>query len=417
MVVCCALLGSGLMAVASRAEPAVAAGDSCLQCHETRLQGVHAGLDCLSCHGAAGNLRRPADGPLAPGCQGCHAGSVQIFQHVMATRAEEQAFCRRSWGQADADFFQTNCQGCHVSSCHDCHGDDGHALRRPDNDSCLRCHNGYFVGWDYLGRAPREDHERYQRGPQAQGQHYLKMRPDVHAEAGLVCGDCHAMAGLQQGLRVSRTCRDCHTPAATVIEHGIAAHLERLSCSSCHAAWSAQEYGTFYLKLGGSSNRQYFRVRPAGTDYVKSSYLRRQDGPLLGLNDQGLVSPIRPQFLAYYSEMRDNQPVGQENRLLAAEWKAYAPHSIRRGAPLCDACHGDARRFLLQPPERRIYRPDLDGLGLADFWHQQGQRLRNGSFFPQDRFDRLTRPSPAFVEGYVRKWQTLLPAAAASSKP
>ncbi|HBB16659.1 MAG TPA: cytochrome C, partial [Syntrophus sp. (in: bacteria)] len=63
---------------------------------------------------------------------------------------------------------------------------------------------------------------------------------------------------------------------------------------------------------------------------MKSAYLRKQDAPPLGINAAGKVSPIRPEFIVYFTEIRNDRPVGQENRLLAAEWKAFFPHTIRR---------------------------------------------------------------------------------------
>lgn len=393
------------------------AGAACQDCHEHVVRGVHATLGCRACHGAAGNVADPTTiANKAVGCSGCHEQSEHIFDHAMSTREAEQEFCQRSWSQADPQFFDTNCMGCHVTRCLDCHG-EGHAIDRPSTETCSQCHNGYFVGWDFSGRAPREDSVRYQRGGQNHGQYYLKMRPDVHAEAGMDCGDCHTMASLQQGKVVASSCLDCHDPDPNVIEHSVAAHLEKMECVSCHAAWSAQEYGTFYIKTTDSSNRNFFRVRPTNDQYVKSSYLKRQDSPILGLNERGRVSPIRPQFIAYYSEIENNQPVGDENRLLAAEWKAYTPHTIRRGTVMCDSCHNEPRRFMLQPEEKRIYRPDRDGLGLSSFWSQDGQQVVNGSFYPAERFQRMSRRDRNYAELYVRKWQTFLKKDETSSAP
>ena len=393
------------------------AGAACQDCHDHVVSGVHAKLGCRECHGVAGNVADPTTiDNNAVGCTGCHEQAERIFDHAMSTRVAEQEFCQRSWSQADPQFFDTNCMGCHVTSCLDCHG-EGHAIDRPDTETCLQCHNGYFVGWDFSGRAPREDSVRYQRGEQNHEQHYLKMRPDVHSEVGMDCGDCHTMESLQAGQVVASRCIDCHDPDPTVIEHSVAAHLDNMECVSCHAAWSAQEYGTFYIKTTDSSNRNYFRVRQTNDQYVKSSYLKRQNSPILGLNERGRVSPIRPQFIAYYSEIENNQPVGDENRLLAAEWKAYTPHTIRRGTVMCDSCHNEPRRFMLQPEEKRIYRPDRDGLGLSSFWRPEGQLIVNGSFYPLERFQRMSRRDRNYAELYVRKWQTFLKKDETSSAP
>ncbi len=382
-------------------------------------------------------------GTTTDNCLKCHAEQQQIFQHAMSTRAAEKQFCQRSWGAQDGDFFATNCVGCHVSSCLDCHatvdgyntGDEGderagvgadrggvvgdrvgNKIQRPDNEVCYRCHNGYFVGWDFAGRAPREDSVRYQRGPQANGQHYLKMRPDIHAEAGMQCADCHSMASLARGEKSSKTCRDCHTVDKGIIEHSIPAHLQKMECASCHAAWAAQDYGTYYIRTENSDNRQFFRVRKVNDKYIKSSYLKRQDLPPLGLNARGLVAPIRPQFIAYYSAMVDNKAVGVENNLLLAQWKAFTPHTIRRGTVMCNGCHGNSKRFMLQPLEQRKYRPDLDGLTLQSFWRAEGQEVVNGSFYPADSFARMSQKSLQYSRKYVEKWQSFLKKDAASSE-
>lgn len=436
IVACAASAGAGSAGVTNgliNGSGHCSAASPCRQCHQLTLAGAHRQLGCATCHGIdpdSSRFSNPAGMENgAAGCVTCHRGAASIFKQAMTRRSAEKQFCRRSWGRADGDFFQRNCMGCHVSSCLDCHsghksdGGDGaekevlrqsHTIESPRSEACYRCHNGYFIGWDYAGRAPRDDSLRYQRGPRANGQHYLKMLPDIHFEAGLECADCHTMASLQRGERVAKTCQDCHTPNRDIVEHSIDAHISRMECASCHAAWAAQDYATFYIRTVDSSNRQYFRVRKLNDDYVKSSYLKRQDLPPLGLNQQGRFAPIRPQFLAYYSEIKDNRPVGQENRLLAAQWKVITPHTIRRGAPMCDSCHGNARRFMLQPLQQRKYRPDLDGLQLESFWRSDGQSVVNGSFCSQQQFDVMSRKTLEYKRNYVKKWQNFLQKGAAS---
>ncbi len=178
----------------------------------------------------------------------------------------------------------------------------------------------------------------------------------------------------------------------------------------------AQEYGTFYIRPEKSEVKQYFRVRwTSGSEYIKSAYLKRQNAPPLGLNEAGRVSPIRPQFITFYTHTVEDKPVGEENRLLAARWKAFFPHTIRRGTVLCRECHESPRRFLLEKPEERIYLPDLDGLALPSFWNREGQQVGNGDFFPEERFESLSR-SPAYLKGAVEKWKNLIKNVGASSK-
>lgn len=409
------LLIVSLVLLLSSFGTAGAVQQSCQGCHPNPLKGLHARLDCEACHPSEKDAAHKVGATGArQACFGCHENEGNILRQTMATRSAEKQLVAQSYGQQDPDFYQNNCSSCHLSNCNDCHGSP-HDLRLPDNETCLRCHKGSFVGWDYLGRAPREDSLRYQRGPEAQGDHYLLMRPDVHAERGMSCASCHSMASLAAGKTSAKTCQDCHRPDPAIIEHSISAHLDKLKCISCHGAWAPQEYGTFYLKLTASPAREYFRVRQdPDSNYVKSAYLKLQEPPPLGLDAQGKISPMRP-FILYYSAIHEGEPVGEENRQVLAAWQPYAPHTVRRGTVLCDQCHNNPRRFLLEPETQRIYRPDLDGLGLSSFWDRSGQEVIGGRFLSVDRVHKLQQKTPAYTEAYVKKWQLFLKHVDASS--
>jgi hypothetical protein len=386
------------------------AGDRCTLCHEVSLKGIHAALPCTSCHGdkvkAIGKTASMET--RASGCVGCHRGYDALFDHAMATRTREKHFAERTVGGIDSAFFQKNCNSCHLRGCTDCHGGSGHTIAKATDRDCLACHNGYFVGTDYYGMAPREDGLRYQRGNVADCATYLKMTPDVHAEAGMTCGVCHTMKSLVAGKKSSKTCIDCHKAKETVIEHRIGAHREKLECFACHSAWAPQEYGTFYLRFSNSPSQREYRLRKNSGDYVKSAYLKKQDAPPLGINRGGKVSPIRPEFILYFTDVRNDRPVGAENRQLAAEWKAYFPHTIRRGAVMCDGCHDNSRRFILEKKEDRIYQLQADGMTLPSFWERGGQMVTNGDFFPVSRYARMSAKSPAYKKAYIEKWKNLI---------
>ncbi len=387
---------------------------------EPQLTGGHAGFACSSCHGDGVATGRDLSSAVsrARGCTSCHQGYDRIFDQVMTTRHAEKHFCERSFDKVDADFFSNNCTACHVSDCLDCHGPDGHQLTAGGQDNCLTCHKSYFVGHEYLGLAPREDHPRYQRGPESQGDHYLKMRPDIHYENGLECRDCHSMQSFMSGQAAAKSCQDCHQPDMQVVEHRISAHIEKLECYACHSAWAAQEYGSFFLRFG-EDNRESavkdFKAPSLNGDYLQRTYLRRQDAPPLGYNQRGKLSPVRPQFISYYSDLRGDGFPLVENQFMTAEWKAFFPHTIRRGTVMCDSCHNDARRYLLEAVEDRIYRIDLDGLGLSSFWNQEGQTVINGSFVSPQQFSELTKKDAAYTRAYVERWQKLIGHGDASS--
>ena len=395
------------------------AGANCAVCHRVTLKGLHAKLSCLSCHGSEINtIGNPAAvANRAAGCVGCHRGFEKLFDHAMATRKNEKLFVDRSFGAIGPGFFQKNCNSCHLVGCTDCHGGNGHDIAKATDRDCFTCHKGYFVGTDYYGMAPREDSLRYQRGEVAYGETYLKMTPDVHAEAGLKCGACHSMKSLVAGDKSSKSCLDCHKVNRKVIEHRISAHLEKMECYACHSAWTPQEYGTFYLRFADSPSQENYRVNYNEGDYVKSAYLRKQDAPPLGINVRGKVSPIRPQFILYFTDIRNDRPVGKENRLLAAEWKAFFPHTIRRGTVMCEGCHDNPRRFIMETEQDRIYQLQADGMTLLSFWDRTGQKVTNGDFLPVSRYLQLTKKSPAYQRAYIEKWQSLINHVENSSEP
>jgi len=334
-----------------------------------------------------------------------------IFDQKMTLRTVEKAFVKKTFGKNDSRFFQKNCQSCHVKNCLDCHERDGDYILLPKADRCLGCHKGYFVGMEYYGMAPREENLRYQRGKIVKGETFLKMLPDIHARAGMECGDCHSMKSLMAGEKSSVTCIDCHKPDPAVIEHSIGAHLDKLECYACHSAWAAQEYGTFYVRMTDSSNKKYFHLRPLVIDqYIKSVYLKKQDRPPLGINSNGKVSPIRPQFIIYFTDVKNNEPVGRENLLLAAQWKSFFPHTVSRGTVMCDGCHNNPGRFILEKKKDRIYQIQKDGMALVSFWDQKGQTMVNGAFMPPERFAGMSSKSPDYRKAYVKKWKKFIEA-------
>ena len=386
---------------------------ACLAAASTTAQADHGGVVCLSCH-------RPATARFTPavdGCTVCHTGYRQIFDHAMARRSGERQFVQRTYARFDSGFWEKNCDGCHISGCRDCHG-RGDEIHRPTVADCQACHKGYYTGWDYSGRAPREDNMRYQRGVSVNGETFLKMLPDVHQRAGMTCGACHSMGSLSSGLKSSKSCRDCHTPSRKPVEHRITAHLERMECPACHAAWAPQEYGTFFLRFRDRSVKEEFDLKPGpSSEYLRSAYLRSQDAPPLGLNSRGMVSPIRPMLIAYYTDIMSAKNGGPENIRLAAEWRAFQPHTIQRGSVGCEGCHNSPRRFLLEPKSERIHLPERDGLGLSSFWSQEGQRMVNGAFMDEERYRRMNRNKPDYAKGHVEKWKNLLRRVETSSQP
>jgi hypothetical protein len=188
--------------------------------------------------------------------------------------------------------------------------------------------------------------------------------------------------------------------------------MAKVACASCHAAWEAQEYGTFLVKAETGEAKEAFAPLPSWGPWKKSAHLKRQDSPPLGVDADGLVVPIRPHLILFATD----PPRGWENRLLAAEWRPAAPHTIRRGTVGCDGCHGSRRRFLLEDEAERLYPLEKDGLALRSYWNRAGQRMATGSFLPVGRFEKLSTKSPEYARLVVKRWQTFLEPAAPRSK-
>ncbi len=342
-------------------------------------------------------------------CLGCHPAAAAVLKGPMAMRSGERAFAHRAFGAREGDrFFAQSCSGCHVAACADCHGRGAHFVARPANDACLRCHRGYSAGWEYEGKAPREDHARYQRGAKSQGEPFLKMLPDVHFERGMTCADCHPMSSMHIGGK-AKTCADCHpSPTNTSPEHAIDTHLETMTCVACHAAWASQEYGTFLIRTANDEQAAAFEDLRRQGPWRKSAHLKRQDAPPLGLDARSRVAPIRPRFVLFITDPdRD-----WENRLVAAEWRAFTPHTVRRGTVTCTACHDSPRRFVLEPADERIYLLDRDGLPFRSWWDRAGQTVVNGSFMPVARHERMNAKTPEYNRGVVSQWKQTLSHAA-----
>ncbi|HIJ97438.1 MAG TPA: cytochrome C [Desulfuromonadales bacterium] len=378
---------------------------------------AHPIMECASCHRQGGIASDPASRySRKNGCASCHKGYERVFDHAMGQRTGERQFVQRSYGRFDSDFWGKNCSSCHLKGCLDCHSDS--ALSKPTVAACQRCHNGYYTGWEYAGRAPREDNMRYQRGFAINGETFLKMLPDVHYSLGMTCGACHSMSSLAEGKKFSKGCRDCHKPSQKIIEHRIQAHMQRMECYACHSAWAPQEYGTFFLRFRDQKQKEDFDLKPGqSAEYLRSAYLKKQDAPPLGINASGKISPIRPMFIAYYTDIMQARNNGPENTLLASEWRAYFPHTVQRGSVICEGCHDNPTRFLFEPHSRQIYDLNKDGMGVESFWLQKGQRVSNGSFMDEARYLQMSRKTPAYTKAYVEKWKNILKHGEHSSRP
>lgn len=386
------------------------ANDNCSDCHKVKQDTSHANVDCLTCHPASkDHFQKSISVNENTVCLTCHKKYKGMQNSIMHTQKGEWQQIHRAMGKEAERFKENNCQSCHVQTCSDCHMEKGsHLLTKPDNTQCYSCHNGYFTGIEYQGLALKNEHKRFQRGVKIDDQYYQAMLPDVHFEAGLTCADCHSMMSLSEGKKTAKTCTDCHTSIdKTIPEHQVETHLTKMECYTCHSAWAAQEYGTFFMEFENSKmQRLYNSVTTQSGNWVRSSFLKENGAFPLGKNERNKVSPIRPQFILYLTKIIQKDVI-YENVLKAAEWKAFMPHSVRRETVMCDSCHDNDKRLMLLQEEDDIYDMKKNKLSLKSFWNNEGQTVYNGDFLDNATVNRIKGRSKQYLKGYIQKWKTL----------
>jgi hypothetical protein len=82
---------------------------------------------------------------------------------------------------------------------------------------------------------------------------------------------------------------------------------------------------------------------------------------------------------------------------------------------MCDGCHDNPRRFLLEQAGDRIYDLQKDGMTLSSFWDRAGQKVVNGSFLEEARYRRMSTKTDSYKRAYVEKWKRFVTPAAPSS--
>lgn len=381
----------------------------CSACHAEHMGGVHSELGCTDCHARGGeHFLKAADFESgASGCLACHEDHRGITHSKMVTREAEQKFVHKAFNGIDDDFYGKNCSNCHVSSCSDCHGGE-HEVVLPKTETCQECHRDYYIGIEYSGLGQRDDHERYQRGPEHVGAHYAAMLPDVHHEAGMSCGECHSMASLSAGEKFSKTCTDCHSDPGDSPEHAVNAHMEKMECYTCHSAWANQEYGTFWLKFENTGFDDFFKwVKRPHIDYAKSSHTKYYSEYPIAVNSKGKYSPVRPEYVIFHTFIKDDKVVGVENRMLTNYYKNVFPHTVRRETVMCESCHESGKRFMRVKKSEQIFDLQKDGLLIDSFYNSRWFRVSNGRFVNDEEFAEVMKKSPEYRKLAVRKWKSL----------
>jgi len=191
---------------------------------------------------------------------------------------------------------QRTCNKCHVG-CLDCHLDI-RAGQPGDNDSRahtfvrkpppLSCYGGGKAFICHAGPLERRRGDGYLRAEFTQaakkGKQLLKERPDIHAQKGISCTDCHEpnpAAGTHADLKRTVSCSKCHS--AVVKDHTSGPH-RKVDCAACHTSL-----------IGGYAFNFWTAVGPEGKENPLTriqDYLTDATRPLLIKNPAGIWIPV-----------------------------------------------------------------------------------------------------------------------------
>ncbi len=188
------------------------------------------------------------------------------------------------------DSYKETIHGVGCAACHIQYQDgnlQSHAfVKYPDDNQCLHCHYGNYVGSDYYGRYEHDYKWEYRTpypidgsyAPRPYGVEYHQLAPDIHQIKGLACIDCHPGNQLKNSKKKKTTCKTCHMwqkndPAPlehvtveknmlylvskiTGKKHMIPklnhpahkTYADKVECTVCHAQWSYNDKGTHLIR-------------------------------------------------------------------------------------------------------------------------------------------------------------------------
>lgn len=272
-----------------------------------------------------------------------------------------------------------------------------HTFTKKVNDSrCLTCHQSPYIGAEYHGKFGKDT-----TGPYLGGLEELSLQPDIHFQAGLWCIDCHSKEQIMGDEVVRRDssdgdyvqCGSCHikdkTTTLTLRGSGLSIPkpqylsnspfhryhpVTRVRCESCHAAWVPMEFGNHFLRLdladyyrwrflipqGIESIDRIFRTNldkhfdswesPQSIDpltgemrpgvWLKSIDFKRFELILLGEDQSGAVSLLRPHIQLSLSYVNSSGQIIVDNKSVEGGFDQVTPHTIQRSIVTCTRCHG-----------------------------------------------------------------------------
>ncbi len=376
---------------------------------------------CLRCHTWSQGARQVGD-YRASGCAACHV----VYSDAGTYEGGDSAIDKKQQGRPRLHRLTAKIPPNQCIHCHNRGGRTGVSyIGTMESD-------GYGSPWG--GEAGKKG------GATLHGKNYNHLTADVHYEKGMSCIDCHTKQDLhgdghlyqKREQAVEIRCEDCHgtaraattlntsrgnriaglertgaavtlvtkidgkrlpVPQTTdVIIHGsreartsmgIAAHMNKMECYTCHARWASQCYGCHAQQDTATRSSDWINllasVDPSkgGTTEAKAkttfkwaetrSYLR-WESPVLGINSRGKVSPFIPGCQVVFTQIGpDGKPTVQNKTFTTFDGLSgistvpIQPHTISKQARTCEDCHSNRKTLGLGTG---IYDPKANGVDL-----------------------------------------------------
>lgn len=219
---------------------------------------------------------------------------------------------------------------------------------------------------------------------------------------------------------------------------GVAKHMDRMECYTCHASWTPQCYGC-HVKIDYSQkdkcpevqeSKQAFDWVAAGRRHQEEahaadrgetgydtiipgkiteqrSYLRWEE-PMLGVNGEGRFTPLapgcqpsvtiigedgKPIMLNHVFKTEPGSEGGGEDGQLAIDMSPTQPHTTTKNARTCESCHASRKALGL-------------GIGSTRPWNEQhvvDLETVDGKVLPQQ-----TQPQMEPVENLSHDWSKIV---------
>ena len=241
----------------------------------------------------------------------------------------------------------------------------------------------------------------------------------------------HTAAGADIRMKTLKTLIDekVVSPRGVVAMKGVASHIEKMECYSCHASWTPQCYGC-HVKIDYSrkdecpevnKDQENFDWVAAGRKHAnpkhaadrgeskydtvipgkiteQRSYLRWEE-PMLGINGEGRVTPLapgcqpsvtiigpdgKPLMLNHIFKTQADAEGGGADGQLAIDMSPTQPHTMTKNARTCESCHASGKALGLGIGSTRPWNEDhivdietVDGTILSKHARPQIKKVDN----------------------------------------